>query len=157
MSSLPPSSGLPTEVVDLLSRVRTIAVVGASDDPTKAAHRIPRRLCELGFRVFPVNPRGGRILGLETYTSLDALAAAGVGPIDLVDVFRPSAECAVVAVAAARIGARALWLQQDIRSPEAAATAAAAGMAYVEDRCLGVDAAIVSRAGLTFGGGPPPS
>lgn len=101
----------------------------------------------MGYRVLPVNPRGGRILGIDAFRSLGDLAATHPDPVDLVDVFRPARDCVAVAEAAVRIGARALWLQQGIVSPAARALAEAAGMDYVEDRCLAVDVALALRTG----------
>lgn len=66
----------------------TIAVVGASADPSKPAHRIPAYLQEQGYRIHPVNPRGGELLGEPVATTL----AEVDGPVDVVDVFRPAAE-----------------------------------------------------------------
>ncbi len=143
---------IPAHVVTLLRDVRTIVVVGASDEPTKAAHHIPARLVDLGYHVVPVNPRGGTVLGLPAHHSLQAAAAALAATgtsIDLVDVFRPSAETPGVVTDAVAGGAAAVWLQSGIRSVAARAIAEEAGVRYVEDRCLGVDARILAEADRT--------
>jgi uncharacterized protein len=120
---------------DLLRRARTIAVVGASGHPEKAAHTVPRRMLRAGFNIIPVNPNSSDVLGLTTYPDLASVPE----PIDIVDVFRPSEEAAGVARQAAAVGARALWLQQGIVSEEARHIAEQAGMEYVEDRCMAVE------------------
>jgi hypothetical protein len=91
-----------------------------------------------GYRVIPVNPNSPVVLGMEAYPDLASVPV----PVDLVDVFRPSAEAAGVARQAVAIGARALWLQQGIVSEEARRIAEAAGMDYVEDRCIAVEFAL---------------
>lgn len=118
----------------VLADATTIAVVGLSRDPAKAAHSVPAAMQSAGFRVIPVHPSADLLLGERVHRSL-----ADIGePVDIVDVFRPSAEAAGVARDAAAIGAKALWLQQGIVSAEARAVAAEAGMDYVEDQCIAV-------------------
>jgi predicted CoA-binding protein len=122
----------------ILREFRTIAVVGLSRDPTKEAHAIPARLQRAGFRVIPVNPFTDSLLGEKSYKTLAEVPFS----VEVVLVFRPSAEAAGVARAAAAIGAKALWLQQGIVSAEARQIAEAAGLLYVEDRCMGVERAV---------------
>ena len=123
----------------ILRDFRTIAVVGLSRDPSKAAHAIPARMQRAGFRVIPVNPSLDSVLGEKAYRSLRDVPE----PVEVVLVFRPSNEAAGVAKDAVAIGAKALWLQQDIVSAEARQLAEAAGMLYVEDRCMGVERAVL--------------
>lgn len=120
----------------VLERARTVAVVGCSSQPYKAAHRIPAGLADLGFTVLPVNPHAETILGRPAYRRLAELPEAP----DLVVVFRPSPEAAGVTREAIASGARGVWLQLGIVSAEARALAEAAGIDYVQDRCSGVDA-----------------
>jgi predicted CoA-binding protein len=122
----------------ILRDFRSIAVVGLSRDPSKAAHAIPAQLQRAGFRVIPVNPNLERVLGEKSYASLGEVPE----PVEVVLVFRPSAEAAAVAKQAVAIGAKALWLQQGIVSDEARRLAEAAGLLYVEDRCIGVERAV---------------
>jgi uncharacterized protein len=112
---------------------KTIAVVGASDNEAKAAHTIPRYLQREGFRIIPVNPKGGEILGERVYASLGDIDE----PIDVVDVFRPSEETPDVARQAVEAGAKVLWLQEGIESEEAERIATEGGLKVVMDRCMG--------------------
>ncbi|MFT4200812.1 CoA-binding protein [Gordonia sp. (in: high G+C Gram-positive bacteria)] len=129
-------------VEEILRSYDTITVVGASANPAKAANEVPAYMREHGWRIIPVNPHADEIVGEKVYRSLSDIPE----PIGLVDVFRPSADCAAVARDAAAAGATALWLQLGITSPEARQIAADAGMAYVEDRCLIIEQ---RRTGIT--------
>ena len=91
-----------------------------------------------GFRVIPVNPFVAEVLGEKAYPKLADVPFS----VEVVLVFRPSAEAAEVARQAVAIGAKALWLQQGIVSAEARHTAEAAGLLYVEDQCMGVERAV---------------
>ncbi|RBM16539.1 CoA-binding protein [Prauserella sp. PE36] len=122
----------------ILRESKTIAVVGLSRHPAKAAHSVPAAMQAAGFRVIPVNPTADELLGERVYRSLSDIP----DEVDVVNVFRPSPEAAGVAREAVRIGAKALWLQQDIVSPEARAIAEEAGLTYVEDQCMAVVRAI---------------
>ena len=115
----------------LYERMRTIAVVGCSSDPTKAGNYIPRYLRAYGYEVRPVNPRQSELLGQRCYESLAEIDE----PIDLVDVFRRAEYCPDVARQAVEAGAKAVWLQLGIVSPEARRIAEEAGLDYVENQC----------------------
>jgi predicted CoA-binding protein len=125
-----------------LERYATLAIVGLSRDPGKEAHAVPAELQAAGFRVIPVNPFAGSILGEPAYPTLLDVP----GPVEAVVVFRPAEDAPAVARDAVRAGAQALWLQLGIVSPEARRIAAEAGLLYVEDRCTAVDRA---RYGIT--------
>jgi predicted CoA-binding protein len=122
--------------IQILRDSVTIAVVGLSREPHKAAHHVPASLQALGFRIIPVNPEADELLGETAYPTLADIPE----PVDVVEVFRPAPDAAGVAREAAALGIGAIWLQLGIRSPEAAQVAADAGMDYVEDRCMIVDA-----------------
>jgi hypothetical protein len=124
-----------TVVEKILRTYDTITVVGASAAPEKAACRIPAYMQAHGWRIVPVNPRGGTILGEPAYRTLADVPEQ----VGLVDVFRPSAHTPDVARQAVAAGAGALWLQLGIASAEARAIALDAGLLYVEDRCLLVE------------------
>jgi len=120
---------------EILANARTIAIVGASPKPWRPSHQVMRYLLEHGFNPIPVRPVGPpQILGVTRVSSLADIAE----PIDLVDVFRRADFCAGVADEAVAAGARALWLQLGIVSPEARAIAERAGIDYVEDACTAV-------------------
>jgi predicted CoA-binding protein len=119
----------------ILTTYDTITVVGASADPAKAAHRVPAFMQRHGWRIIPVNPRGGALLGEQAYRTLAEIP----GQVGLVDVFRPSRQAADVARQAVAAGATALWLQFGITSGEAHEIAEASGLLYVEDRCLAIE------------------
>ncbi len=116
----------------------TIAVVGASRHPDKVAHTVPRQMLRHGWRVIPVNPYVDEIWGQRCYPTLGAIPE----PVDLVNVFRPSADTPAVAKQAVAIGAKALWLQQDIASDDSREIAESAGLDYVEDHCIAVERAL---------------
>jgi len=116
----------------LLRSAKTIAVVGCSTQPGKPSHEVPRYLIEQGYRVIPVHPSAREILGERAYASMEDVP----GPIDIVNVFRPADEAPAVVQAAIAHGARAVWLQQGISHPDAAARAREAGLAVVMDQCI---------------------
>ena len=122
---------------DILRGTRTIATVGMSTDENKSAHAIPASLLERGFDVIPVHPEAGEILGRTAYRRVEDIPQQ----VDVVQVFRPSHEAADVARSAVAAGATTLWLQAGISSPEARAIAEEAGLRYVENYCLGKEAA----------------
>lgn len=134
-----------TDVRALLEATTTIAVVGCSTQPHKAAHRIPAQMLDRGFTVVPVNPTTDEILGQPAYPDLASIPTEI--EIDLVDVFRPAPETPEVVRQAVDRGARAVWLQLGIAHPEARRLAEEAGLGYVEDLCLGVEAARLGAKG----------
>ena len=119
---------------EVLERARTIAVVGASRDPGKAGGSVPEGLQRRGFRIIPINPFADTLFGERVYRSLLDVP----DEIDLVDVFRPAADAPEIARQAVAVGAKALWLQLDIRSDEARRIAEQAGLDYVENECTAV-------------------
>ena len=119
----------------ILRDAKTIAMVGASPNPAKPSHGVMAYLLAHGYRVIPVRPADcDDVLGVPCVSSLAEVAE----PIDLVDVFRRPEYCAAHAREAVEAGANALWLQLGIRSAEARAIAAEAGLDYVEDACTAV-------------------
>lgn len=124
----------PDDVLrQIYAETKTIAVVGASADESKAGHRIPRYLQSQGYRIIPVSPRGGEILGERVYASLDEVEV----PIDAVDVFRPAEEAPDIARAAVAAGAKVLWLQTGVQSEEAGRIAEEGGLRVVMNTCMG--------------------
>jgi uncharacterized protein len=123
---------------EVLARAKTIAVVGASRDPRKAGGSVPEGLQRRGFRIIPINPFADELFGERVYRTLADVPEK----IDLVDVFRPAADAPDIARQAVAIGAKALWLQEDIRSEEARRIAEEAGLDYIEDECTAVVASL---------------
>jgi len=120
---------------EILRKYRTIAVVGCSRDPEKAAYQIPKYMKEHGYKVIPVNPSDGIILGEKAYGSLLDLDI----PFDIVDVFRPSNEAVEVVKQAIKKKAKAVWLQLGIVNEEAAKLAKENGLEFVMDKCIMVE------------------
>jgi predicted CoA-binding protein len=133
------------ELVQIYKRTQTIAVVGASADEAKTSNSIPSYLQSQGYRIVPVNPRGGKILGERVYTALSDVDVR----VDVVDVFRPPAEAEVVAREAIAQGVGVLWFQPGTHTDEAAHLAAEAGLTVVTQRCMGA-----LHAQLGLGPGP---
>lgn len=119
---------------EILAETRTIALVGASPRPERPSHGVMRYLLEQGYRVIPVRPHRSEILGVPCVASLRDIDE----PVDLVDVFRRPEFCPAVAKDAVAAGAKALWLQLGIVSPEARQIAESAGLEYVENACTAV-------------------
>ncbi len=117
----------------ILAEVKTIAMVGASPDPTKFSYGVLRVLHEQGYNMIPVNPReaGNEIRGLTVVASLADIKE----PVDMVQVFRAAEALPGVAQEAIDIGAKVLWGQIGVYHEDAAKMAEAAGMRVVMDRC----------------------
>ena len=122
----------PLVIQRLLREARTIAVVGLSTDPQRASWFVASYLKKEGYRIIPVNPKAGSILGEKAYPDLASIP----GKVDLEDMFRPASECLVGRRQAVAIGASALWLQLRLVNIEAAEIAAAGGLSVVVDRCV---------------------
>ena len=122
-----------TYLQDILSSVKSIAMVGASGDKTKFSYGVLRVLHETGYDMIPVNPglAGHEIRGLKVYPSLEAIDR----PVDMVEVFRNASELPRIAQEAVAIGAKVLWGQIGVTHPDAAKIAEDAGMKVVMNRC----------------------
>ncbi len=129
----------PDDIRQILSSATTIAVVGASSNPIRSSHGIMRRLLQIGYRVFPVNPNETSVLGQKAYATLSDIPE----PIDIVDVFRRPEYTPAIADEAVKVHAKVLWLQQGIRNEEAAARAEAGGLTVVMDACIAVEHALL--------------
>ena len=121
------------DIRDLLTSARTIAMVGASDSPDKPSWGVMQALQEHGYRVLPVNPR---ITGEHVHGEFVWRELAQIGePIDIVDIFRRSEDVPGIVDEAIAAGAKAVWMQLGVISPEGAAKAEAAGLQVVMDHC----------------------
>jgi predicted CoA-binding protein len=125
------------ELRALLTDASTIAVVGASNNPERAAYGIMKKLQGVGYRVIPVNPRETEVLGERAYPALADIPV----PVDIVDVFRRAEDTPGIADEAVAIKAKVLWLQSGIANDDAAARAKAGGVTPVMDACPGCPAA----------------
>lgn len=120
------------EIRRLFERMHRVAVVGISRDPTKAARRVPSYLAAKGYDLVPVNPHAARILGEICHPTL----ADVLEPVDMVMVFRPSAQAgAVIDEAMTREEEPAIWLQEGIRADAEATRARERGFLVVQDLC----------------------
>ena len=121
------------ETKDILAKYKNIALVGASKDLKKTSSIVMKYLQNNGYKVYPVNPtiRGEKILGEKVYAKVSEID----GQVDIIDVFRPSNEAVEIANEAVQIKAKVLWLQLDIKSPEAKKIAEANNIIYVENKC----------------------
>jgi predicted CoA-binding protein len=135
------------ELLRIYQEARVIAVVGASDDRSKPAGRIPAYLQSQGYRIVPVNPAHDTVLGEPSHRSLGEVDE----PIDVVDVFRPAPEGPEIARQAARIGSTVIWFQPGTESAEASAIARDAGITVVIRICMGTTHGV-----LGLGPGPEP-
>ena len=116
----------------ILSESHTVAVVGISDKPDRPSHQVAKYLKERGYRVIPVNPLVAEVLGEKAYKSLEEIPER----VDLVDVFRKSADVPKIAEEAVRIGARFFWMQEGVENDPARKILEAAGIPCVMDRCV---------------------
>ena len=122
-----------SEIKNILSKYKTIAMIGVSNDPTKASTIVMKYMQKYGFKVYPINPKakGQKILGEEVFEKITDIK----DPIDIVDVFRPSKEVLDIAKDTIDIGAKVLWLQLGIKSEEAKKIVEKNKIEYVEDKC----------------------
>jgi len=112
---------------------KSIAMIGVSNDPTKASTIVMKYMQKYGYKVYPVNPKakGQKIFGEEVFEKITDIKKS----VDIVDVFRPSKEALEIAKDTISIGAKVLWLQLGIKSQEAKKIVENNKIEYVEDRC----------------------
>ena len=120
-------------IKEILNKYKSIAMIGVSNDPTKASTIVMKYMQKYGFKVFPVNPKakGQKILGEEVYEKITDIKDA----VDIVDVFRPSKEVLDIAKDTVSIKAKVLWLQLGIRSEEGKKIVEENKIEYIEDKC----------------------
>ena len=125
------------KIKEILSKYKTIAIVGVSKDLTKTSTIVMKYMQKYGYKVIPVNPgaKGEKILGEEVFAKLEDIKI----PIDIVDVFRPSVEAFGYAEDTVKVGAKVLWLQLGIRSKEAKKMLKENNIEYIENRCTKIE------------------
>ena len=122
-----------SDIKEILSKYKSIAMVGVSNDTTKASTIVMKYMQKYGFKVYPVNPRaaGQKILGEEVFATISDIK----DHVDIVDVFRPSKEVYAIAEDAIKIGAKVLWLQLGIRDEKAKDLMEKNNIEYVDNKC----------------------
>ena len=122
-----------SEIKNILTKYKTIAMVGVSKDTKKTSTIVMKYMKNYGFKVYPVNPsaKGEKILGEEVYAKITDIKEN----VDIVDVFRPSKEVLGIAEDAVKIGAKVLWLQLGIRDENARELVEQNHMEYIENKC----------------------
>ncbi len=122
-----------SDIKDILSKYKNIAMIGVSNDQTKASTIVMKYMQKYGYKVYPVNPKakGQKILGEEVFEKITDIK----DKIDIVDVFRPSNEVLAIAGDTIKIGAKVLWLQLGIRNNEAKRLVESKNIQYVENKC----------------------
>ena len=119
-------------ILEILRKYKTIAVVGLSSNPMRPSYGVTEYMQGAGYRIIPVNPNEGEVLGEKSYARLEDVPEK----IEIVDIFRRAEEVAAVVESAIRIGAKVVWMQLDIENEKAAEKARAAGLTVVEDACI---------------------
>ena len=121
------------DIKDILSKYKKIAMIGVSNDSTKASTIVMKYMQKYGYKVYPVNPKakGQKILGEKVYEKITDIKDT----IDIVDVFRPSKEVPAIAEDTIKIGAKVLWLQLGIKSEEAKKLMENNNIRYIENKC----------------------
>ena len=121
------------DIKDILSKYKKIAMIGVSNDLTKASTIVMKYMQKYGYKIYPVNPKakGQKILGERVYEKITDIKDS----IDIVDVFRPSKEVPAIAKDTIKIGAKVLWLQLGIKSEEAKKLMENNNIRYIENKC----------------------
>jgi predicted CoA-binding protein len=125
----------PEEIAAILQKYTTVAVVGLSEDPERASHQVAKYLQSRGYRIIPVNPNCHEVLGEKCYPGLKEVPE----PVEVVDIFRKTAAIPGIVEEAIAVGAKVIWMQLGLESPQAAARARAAGLQVVMNRSMKVE------------------
>ena len=126
-----------SEIKDILSKYKNIAMIGVSNDPTKASTIVMKYMQKYGFKVYPVNPsmKGEKILGEKVFGNISEID----NPVEIVDVFRPSNEVVTIAEETVKINAKVLWLQLDISNEEAKKIVETNDIIYIDNKCTKIE------------------
>lgn len=132
---IPKSNPDDPRIRELLEGIKTIAVVGLSDNPERDSYKVAKYMIDHGYTIIPVNPTKESILGQKCWPDLASIP----GPVDLVDVFRKMEAVPGVVDEALAIKPRAIWLQLGLAHNESAEKAQGQGVEFVQSRCLKVE------------------
>lgn len=129
------------DIKEVLTKYKTVAVIGASRDPTKDSHRVAEYLQSQGFRIIPVNPTADEVLGEKSYKSLLDMPQENQRAIEIVDIFRPSSDVPPIVEQAVTLKEKydkpyVVWMQLGIIDAQAAERAREAGLTVVMNRCM---------------------
>lgn len=138
---MPDANPPEEEVREILSTLRTVAIIGLSNNPERDSHRVGAYLQEHGYRIVPVNPSVPEILGERSYLDLASIPF----PVEIVDIFRKMEAIPAIVEEAIRIGAKAIWMQLGLAHHVSAQKARAAGLRVVQSRCIKVEHARMNR------------
>ena len=121
------------DIKEILSKYKKIAMIGVSNDPTKASTIVMKYMQKYGYKVFPVNPKakGQKILGEEVFEKITDIK----DQVEIIDVFRPSTEALDIARDTIKIGAKVLWLQLGIKNEEAKKLVQSKNIEYIDNKC----------------------
>ncbi len=117
---------------EILNSSRVVAVVGLSEKADRPSYIVASYLKKNGYKIIPVNPKAGEILGEVCYPDLGSIPE----PVDVVDIFRRAEEVPAIVEEAIKIGAKAVWMQEGVINEQAAAQAKEAGLLVVMDKCI---------------------
>lgn len=137
MKLLLPQSAPPSAdpIFDILTKYKTIAVVGLSSNPTRPSYAVTEYMQSSGYHIIPVNPNETDVLGEPSYADLEEVPQK----IEIVNIFRRAEDIPPVIEAAIRVGAKVVWMQQGIANEPAAERARAAGITVVMDACIFIE------------------
>ena len=126
-----------SQIKEILSKYKNIAILGASTDLSKASSVVMKFMKEYGYKVYPVNPAavGQKIFNEQVFAKLTDIKEK----VDIVDVFRPSEEAEEIAKDAIKIGANVLWLQLGITNKNAEKLVLETGISYIENKCTKIE------------------
>src|SRR6201984_1598033 len=119
-------------ILQIFKTSKTIAVVGLSGRRMRPSYGVAEYMQSAGYRIIPVNPNETEVLGEKSYARLEDVPER----VDIVDIFRRSECVSDIVESAIRIGARAIWMQEGVFHPAAAARAREAGLFVIEDSCI---------------------
>ncbi len=128
-----------TTIKDILTSFRNIAVVGISDKPERPSNMVAGYLLQHGFTLYPVNPVLKEVLGRPCFPALSSIPAEQRKKIEIINIFRKSADVLPIVDEAIAIGAKVIWMQSGITNEDAALKARNAGLLVVENRCIAVE------------------